>query len=75
MATVALSMDVENIGSMAGQIWQYLSINGPVTLAKLTREVGGPRDLTMQGIGWLAREGKVQFQESSRSRLILLTEP
>ena len=73
MATDAIVMDVESIGSIAGHIWQYLSLNGPVTVAKLTRELGAPRDLTMQGIGWLAREGKVQFQDSSRSRLIQLS--
>ena len=74
MATDAMVMDVECIGSMAGNIWQFLSLNGPVTVAKLVRELDAPRDLTMQGIGWLAREGKIQFQESSRSRMIMLTE-
>ena len=74
MATDAMVMDVECIGSMAGNIWQFLSTNGPVTVAKLVRELDSPRDLTMQGIGWLAREGKVQFQESARSRLIMLAD-
>lgn len=74
MATDAMVMDVDSIGSMAGNIWQYLSINGPVSVAKLVRELEAPRDLTMQGIGWLAREGKVTFQESARSRTIMLSE-
>ena len=31
-----------------------------------------PRDLVMQGVGWLAREGKIEFQEGPRSKLVSL---
>jgi len=44
-----------------------------VTLSKLAREIDAPRDLVMQGVGWLAREGKVQFQQTSRGKQISLT--
>jgi hypothetical protein len=63
---------VESIGMAAGIVWQYLNENGAVTLSKLARDIDAPRDLVMQGVGWLAREGKVAFQEGSRSKLISL---
>lgn len=61
-----------NIGVVAGMIWQYLDLNGPVTVSKLAKDVDAPRDLVMQGIGWLAREDKLRFEETPRSRLIRL---
>jgi hypothetical protein len=64
---------VESIGMAAGLVWQYLNENGAVTLSKLARDIDAPRDLVMQGVGWLAREGKVSFQEGSRSKLISLS--
>ena len=63
---------VEGIGVAAGLVWHYLSENGSVTLSKLAREIDAPRDMVMQGVGWLAREGKVTFQEGARSKLISL---
>jgi hypothetical protein len=43
-----------------------------MTMAKLVKAVGGPRDLVMQAIGWLAREDKVSIEEERRSRIISL---
>ena len=69
-----MAIDVEvqelSIGSVAGMVWQYLEANGQVTLSKVAKEIDAPRDLVMQGIGWLAREGKVRFEETPRSKLI-----
>ena len=72
MATDLLTHQVDCIGAISGYVWEYLDENGPVTLSKLAREIDVPRDLVMQGVGWLAREGKVQFQEGPRSKLISL---
>ena len=75
MSTELLTHHVESIGKCAGLVWLYLhEMNGdqPVTLSKLAREVDAPRDLVMQGVGWLAREGKVTFEEGPRSKLISL---
>ena len=76
VATDLLTHHVESIGKCAGLVWQYLrDMNGneAVTLSKLAREVDAPRDLVMQGVGWLAREDKVTFEEGPRSKLISLT--
>jgi hypothetical protein len=66
------SHQVESIGAVAGQVWQYLDVHGSVTLSKLAREIEAPRDLVMQGVGWLAREGKIAFHEGPRSKTISL---
>ncbi|MCA9040733.1 MAG: winged helix-turn-helix domain-containing protein [Planctomycetaceae bacterium] len=63
---------VEEIGVVAGQVWNYLAEKGPVTLSKLSREIEAPRDLVMQGVGWLARESKIEFHPGPRSKLVSL---
>jgi hypothetical protein len=72
MSTDTVANEIENIGAAAGLVWHYLDDNGPVTLSKLAKDVDAPRDQVMQGVGWLAREGKVRFEETSRSKVIAL---
>ena len=62
-----LNHQVESIGLVAGWVWKYLDEHGAVTLSKLAREIDAPRDMVMHGVGWLAREGKVEFHEGPRS--------
>lgn len=72
MATETVANEIDNIGAVAGLVWHYLDENGPVTLSKLAKEVDAPRDQVMQAVGWLAREGKVRFEETPRSKMIAL---
>ncbi len=74
MATVTETHEVESIGTASGLVWSYLDEQGPVTLSRLARELrsDAPRDLVMQGVGWLAREGKIEFVEGNRGKLISL---
>lgn len=74
METEIPKHEVESIGIVAGLVWNYLSERGAVTLSKLSREIDVPRDMVMQGVGWLAREGKVRFDEGPRSKLISLVD-
>ena len=67
-----LNHQVESIGLVAGWVWKYLDEHGAVTLSKLAREIDAPRDMVMQGVGWLAREGKIEFHEGPRSKMISL---
>ena len=60
------------IGETAGLVWQALSENGPLTAAKLVKELGLPRDIVMQGVGWLAREDKLFIEEGPRHRTYAL---
>ncbi|QDU80817.1 hypothetical protein Pla110_25520 [Polystyrenella longa] len=64
--------EVDEIGIAAGLVWNYLTEKGPVTLSKLSREIDAPRDLVMQGVGWLARESKIEFHPGPRSKLVSL---
>ncbi len=60
------------IGEVAGAIWRLLDSDGPVSLAQLVKKLGEPRDVVMQGLGWLAREGKVQIEDVGRKRMVSL---
>ena len=73
MTVQVASHKADGIGTIAGDVWNFLKESGPVTLSKLAREIDAPRDLVMQGVGWLAREGKIEFQEGPRSKLVTLT--
>lgn len=72
MATASPVSCVSHIGEIAGAIWRILSDNGPLSMAKLVKAVGEPRDVVMQGLGWLAREGKVNIDEDGRNRTVSL---
>lgn len=61
-----------SIGEAAGATWRTLSEQGPLTVAKLVKAVGQPRDLVMQAVGWLAREDKIVILENGRQRTIAL---
>lgn len=64
---------VERMGHTAGQIWNILDREGPMSIAALVKRLGVPRDHVMEGVGWLGREGKITITEEGRSRLIALT--
>ena len=72
IASCPSSTLVADIGEAAGQVWAALDSDGPLSLTRLTRTIGKPRDMTMQAVGWLAREGKVDITEVRRSRIVTL---
>jgi hypothetical protein len=47
------------IGFAAGKIWQTLNGKGPMAKSAIAKATGLGADLLDQGIGWLAREGKL----------------
>ena len=73
MATATSVPIVVHIGETAGEVWRILSEQGPLSMAKLVKAVGEPRDTVMQAIGWLARENKIQIEDEARSRVISLS--
>lgn len=72
METASPNTFIEEIGETAGLVWNALDKSGPMSLAKLVKKLGKPRDLTMQALGWLAREGKLSITEQRRSRIVSL---
>lgn len=63
---------LENIGSVAGAIWHYLEDNDEATITKLTREIGETERKVLMGVGWLAREGKLDFEQRKQGTYITL---
>ena len=63
---------LENIGSVAGAIWHYLENNNEATVTKLTREIGENERTVLMGVGWLAREGKLDFDKRKQGTYITL---
>jgi hypothetical protein len=72
VATETLTCCISQIGQTAGEIWHLLDANGPMTTARLVKEIDAPRDLVMQAVGWLAREDKIDIEEESRTRVVSL---
>lgn len=72
MATAMEITCIDQIGETAGQIWNVLAQEGPQSTAKLAKLIDSPKDVVMQAVGWLAREGKIGIEEESRSRIVSL---
>ena len=72
MATALPVSGVTHIGEVAGAVWQVLSENGPLSMAKLVKAVDEPRDTVILALGWLAREDKVGIDEDGRNRTVSL---
>jgi hypothetical protein len=67
-STIPAELDL--IGTTAGSVWHVLNSQGPVTIARLVKETGAPRDVVMQGLGWLAREGKIAYFDGGRAKRV-----
>lgn len=72
MATTSPVACIEQIGETAGLVWMALNGNGPLSLAQVVKKVDRPRDVVMQALGWLAREGKIHIEDTGRTRAVSL---
>ena len=63
---------LDNIGNVAGAIWHYLENNNEASVTKLTREVGENERTVLMGVGWLAREGKIDFEKRKQGIYVTL---
>ena len=70
--TEAVKTYEEQIGAAAGLIWHALKADGAKSLTKLTKEIDAPANVVMHAVGWLAREGKLNFEENGRTRVVSL---
>lgn len=62
----------KEIGEAAGTIWNALSASGAMSKAKLAKATGLPTARVDQGIGWLAREGKLVREKGKKGEVVLL---
>ncbi len=61
------------IGETAGKIYKALEKNAPQTTNALSKEIGvNDTALFNQALGWLAREGNVNFEKKGTSLEISL---
>lgn len=74
MTTVRIDAS-HDIGHAAGAIWNFLHQRGPTPLSAMVKELEQPKDVLLQGIGWLAREGKIEYAAGKgKTKLLRLTE-
>lgn len=64
----------KEIGEAAGKIWETLSENEAMSRSKLAKATALSTVLVNQGIGWLAREGKLTSINKNRIEMIALKE-
>jgi len=57
----------EQIGFSAGQIYNYLNSNGESTFSKMKKELDLKGNFADLGLGWLAREDKVEISKKGAS--------
>lgn len=53
----------EQIGFSAGEIYNYLHQNGTTSFAKMKKELDLKGNFADLGLGWLARENKVDIEQ------------
>ena len=57
----------DKIGQSAGQIYNYLNSNGESTFSKMKKELDLKGNFADLGLGWLAREDKVEISKKGTS--------
>ena len=57
----------EQIGFSAGEIYNYLHQNGTTSFAKMKKELDLKGNFADLGLGWLARENKVEISKKGTS--------
>jgi hypothetical protein len=62
------------IGNAAGTIWRYLEPRGQTPLGRLKQGTRLSVQLLFMGLGWLAREGKLDFAKDKRGFRVSLRE-
>ncbi len=63
---------VSVVGENAGKVWHVLDEQGPQNVTQLKKKVGGSNGAVEMALGWLAREGKIEFEQQKKSLIIKL---
>ena len=58
---------MDQIGTSAGQIYEYLNSNGESSFAKMKKELDLKSNFADLGLGWLAREGRIDMRRKGIS--------
>ena len=60
------------IGETAGKIYEFLESNGKTRLTELEKKVTADKQTIKMAVGWLAREGKLDFEKVKKSTFLSL---
>ncbi len=64
----------DKIGETAGGIWKILKKKGEVNVAQLPKLLNEKSAVVYQGLGWLAREDKVEYQTREAKTFVSLSD-
>jgi hypothetical protein len=56
----------EQVGLLAGKIWNFLNASGEVPVLVLKTKLGVPNSLLYLALGWLLREEKIYIKREMR---------
>ena len=63
---------IREIGENAGKVWQYLEKHPSATIEQIAKGLSLKENPACLAIGWLAREGKLEFKnEGKKTKLFL----
>ena len=65
----------DDIGEVAGKVWTALAEKGEITISRLPKVLKVKSEHAYQGLGWLAREGKVSYRADSEGRTMVSLTP
>ena len=63
---------LDEIGTVAGEIWNYLDSNEEASVGKLTQELKHTDRMILLGLGWLARKGQLNIVKRQRATYFIL---
>jgi hypothetical protein len=61
------------IGEMAGRVWKTLGEKEEVVVSRLPQILKEKGEIVYQALGWLAKEGKVDFHKKEGRILVSLS--
>ena len=62
------------IGNVAGKVWDHLQTEGEMSVSAVARAMDEPQTKVNMAIGWLAKEGKLDFDADGRATRMSLSE-
>jgi glutamine cyclotransferase len=60
------------IGEMAGRVWKVLGEKEAVAVSRLPQVLKEKGEIVYQGLGWLAKEDKIEFHKKEGRTLVSL---
>ena len=64
----------ERIGATAGRVWQVLKEQEEADIRRLPRMLDEKSVVVNQALGWLAREGKLEYREQGDKLFVALSQ-